>query len=234
MRKLLTRARLGALCARKRNWLALCTGYRKKLSVLLGLIITGGFTALTNSSSILSWLAITPSDIAQAIHPTRPSFEDVIHSAMIESMEYAAPSSEMLVVKVLARANLKTPEPFYGQNLFLFTLVSPFRPSRMDTFFRGDGCRLLGQGVGLEEQKAEGYIDIIGLSCVDDRGVAYELHADSLHLRRLGFVSNANNLAKISVALVRDGESMTLRQSEDVMVRFDRPIEILAETGRVP
>ena len=49
---------------------------------------------------------------------------------------------------------------------------------------------------------------------------------------RLGFVTSIENLASEGVAVVRDNGDLTLRQSDNVLIRFDKPIVALSEDGR--
>ncbi|VFB19971.1 Uncharacterised protein [Pseudomonas fragi] len=89
---------------------------------------------------------------------------------------------------------------------------------------------MMGKGRGLSDSSDDGFIDITGISCVDDRGIIYELHAATHD--RLGFVTNVGDLASRGVRVVRDGDSHTLRQADNVMIRFDLPIVALNEMGR--
>lgn len=156
--------------------------------------------------TLLGWCSITPGDVWSLFHAPQRGMEEVIELASIEGVKYTNPSSENVVAKVMSRAGLDDASPLTESN-FLFTLVSPFKPFTMDTIFRGDGCRLLGKGKGLSDDARYGYIDIVGVSCVDDRGIGYELHATAP--RRLGFVTNVGDLESRGVRVVKDGEDHT-------------------------
>jgi hypothetical protein len=179
--------------------------------------------------TLLGWYSITPSDVWRVIYSPNTSLMDVVESAAVEGVKYAKPSSENVVAKVMTRAALDDASAI-TERYFLFSLVSPFKPFAMDTIFRGDECRFVGKGKRLSDDKSYGFIDITGISCVDDRGLAYELHAPVTG--RLGFVTNAGDLASESVNVVLDGEDHTLRQSDNVLIRFDLPVVALTEIGR--
>lgn len=221
--------RLFSRCKRKGYWRFFCADHRKLPWVVLGFIVV---TAIPALASMLSWFSIAPADVVRAIDPPQTTLEEVVQSAAVEGVRYTVPSSEMLVAKVVTRANLERVE-LDDQNYFLFSLVSPFLPSRMDVVFRGDGCRFMGKGKRLSENRSEGYIDIVRVSCVDDRGIAYELGSESVNRERLGFVTNLGSQTNDKVAVVRDENFVTLRQGENVIVRFDKPIEFLPAMGRV-
>jgi hypothetical protein len=124
-----------------------------------------------------------PRDLAGLINPALVLLPDAIKSAVVEGVSYTmAPTSETLVAKVITRASLDDANSV-AEMPFLFSLVSPFKPTGMNTIFRGDGCRFLGKGRGISQDKSGGYIDIVGASCVDDRGTAYELPT---HRERVG------------------------------------------------
>ncbi|QQO01691.1 hypothetical protein [Pseudomonas sp. SW-3] len=195
------------------------------------LIIWSALNFAGNATSVLGWLSIMPRDLAGLINPPQVSLTDVIKSAVVEGVNYTtAPTSETLVAKVITRASLDDPNS--GADMpFLFSLVSPFKPTGMNTIFRGDGCRFLGKGRGISQDKNGGYIDIVGASCVDDRGIAYELHAQGT--RRLGFVASVGDFASGTVKLIQDKGDHTLQHAENVMLRFDQPVALLLEAGRV-
>lgn len=195
------------------------------------LIIGGGLNFAGNATSVLGWLSILPRDLAGLINPPHVSLPDAIKSAVVEGMYYTtAPTSETLVAKVVTRASLDDADS--GSDIpFLFSLVSPFKPTGMDTIFRGDGCRFLGKGRGLSQDKDGGYIDIVGASCVDDRGIAYELNAQGS--RRLGFVASVGDFTSGTVKVIQDKGGHTLQHAENVMLRFDQPVALLLEAGRV-
>ncbi|MDZ3992540.1 hypothetical protein PspTeo4_18288 [Pseudomonas sp. Teo4] len=157
--------------------------------------------------------------------------EEVIRAAEADSINYPIVSSEGAVVKVMHGAALNGDVPIRDRN-FLFSLVSPFRPATMNTIFRGgDRCRFLGKGQGVSESANEGYIDIVGISCVDDRGMAFEMFAKSG--RRLGYVTNVGDLASTGVKTSSEDGFRVLRQYDNVAIRFDEPIMALAEQGAV-
>lgn len=218
-----------SLCKRKGDWLLFCADHRKLPWAVLGSIV---FTVIPVLASMLDWFSIAPADIVRAINPPKTTLEEVVQSAAVEGVRYTVPSSEALVAKVVTRADLEQAE-FDNKNYFLFSLVSPFQPSHMDVVFRGDSCRFIGKGKHLSENRSEAYIDIVRVSCVDDRGVAYELGAESVQRGRLGFVTNLEKKANDKVAVVKDGNFVTLRQGENVIVRFDKPIASLPVMGRV-
>lgn len=195
------------------------------------LIIGGALNFAGNATSVLGWLSILPSNLAGLINPHQVSLPDAIKSAVVEGINYTAvPTSETLVAKVITRASLDDANS--GADMpFLFSLVSPFKPTGMNTIFRGDGCRFLGKGRGISQDKSGGYIDIVGASCVDERGTAYELHAQGA--RRLGFVANVGDFATGTVKLIQDKGGHTLQHAENVMLRFDQPVSLLLKAGRV-
>lgn len=88
---------------------------------------------------------------------------------------------------------------------------------------------MMGKGLGLSDNADEEYIDITGVTCVDDRGISYELHAPQND--RLGFVTNVGDLAGSGVKVIYEADGHTLRQSDNVMIRFDQPIASLGERG---
>lgn len=115
---------------------------------------------------------------------------------------------------------------------FLFSQVNPFRPATMNTIFRGgDCCRFLGKGQGVSDSANEGYIDIVGISCVDDRGMSFEMFAKNG--RRLGFVTNVGDLASTGKKPSSEDGLRVLRQYDNVAIRFEEPIMTLAEQGAV-
>lgn len=60
-----------------------------------------------NATSVLGWLSIMPSNLAGLINPHQVSLPDAIKSAVVEGINYtAAPTSEILVAKVITRASL--------------------------------------------------------------------------------------------------------------------------------
>ncbi|WP_435427908.1 hypothetical protein [Pseudomonas baetica] len=163
------------------------------------------------------------------LFPPSQGLLGVTESASIEGVKYSVPGSENVVAKVMTRASLDHQTPG-DESMFQFTLVSPLKPVGMDTIFQGNTCWFMGKGRGLSDNAADGYIDITGISCVDDRGISYELQAPSND--RLGFVTNVGDLASRGVKVIRDKDGHTLRQSDNVMIRFDQPIVALGETGR--
>ncbi len=226
MRQCLGRTRRGGRCKRMGNWWLFC-GEHRSLKLAAGSVTA--FSIVTGFVGLLAWYSITPDDVWSVFYSPHGSMEEVIESASIEAVKYTNPSSESVVTKVMTRGPLDDASTLTESN-FLFTLVSPFKPFAMDTIFRGDGCRLLGKGKGLSDDARYGYIDIVGMSCVDDRGIAYELHASGS--RRLGFVTNVGDLKSRSVRVAKDEVGHTLRWSENVMIRFDLPVASLLQTGR--
>ncbi len=226
MRQCLGRTREEGRCKRTGNWLLFCGEHR---SLKLAARSVTALGVVTGIVGLLDWNSITPDDVLSALRSPHISMEAIIESASIEAVKYTNPSSEHVVAKVMNRSVLDDASPLTESN-FLFTLVSPFKPFTMDTIFRGDGCRLQGKGKGLSDDASYGYIDIVGMSCVDDRGIAYELHASES--RRLGFVTNVGDLESRGVRVVKDEEGHTLRQSDNVMIRFDLPVAALSQAGR--
>lgn len=226
MRRCLGRTRGNGRCRRKGDWWFFCVEHRSFKLFGRSVAVIGLVSGIV---TLLGWYSITPSDIWRRIHSPKTSLMDVIESASVEGVKYTKPSSETVVAKVMTRAPLGDASAI-TERYFLFSLVSPFKPFAMDTIFRGDGCRFVGKGKGLSDDKSYGFIDIAGISCVDDRGVAYELHAPVTG--RLGFVTNVGDLASDSVNLVLDGEDHTLRQSDNVLIRFDLPVVALTEIAR--
>ncbi|SDP35726.1 hypothetical protein [Ectopseudomonas guguanensis] len=226
MRQCLGRTRGQGRCKRMGSWWLFCAEHR---SLKLAARSVAALSVVSGVATLLGWYSITPDNVWSVFYAPQRSMMEVIESASIEGVKYTRPSSENVVAKVMSRAGLDDSSPLTESN-FLFTLVSPFKPFTMDTIFRGDGCRLLGKGKGLSDDARYGYIDIVGVSCVDDRGIGYELHASAS--RRLGFVTNVGDLASRGVRVVKDREGHTLRQSDNVMIRFDLPVAALSEVGR--
>jgi hypothetical protein len=220
------RTRSGGRCKRNGSWWLFCEDHRK-LRLMAGFV--AGLTLFSSIASSVSWFSVSPTDIRNWLFPPHKSLLEVVQSAAAEGVKYSIPSSEMLMVKVVTRANLEADAGQEDRD-FLFSLVSPFQPSSMDTIFRGDVCRFMGIGKGVSDDKSEGFISITGISCVNDRGLAYSLMAPPSG--RLGFVTSIENLASEGVAVVRDNGDLTLRQSDNVLIRFDKPIVALSEDGR--
>lgn len=84
---------------------------------------------------------------------------------------------------------------------------------------------------GVSDSANEGYIDIVGIRCVDDSGMAYDMFAKQR--RRLGFVTNVGDVAGKGVKTSSEDGLRVLRQYDNVAIRFDEPIMALAEQGAV-
>ncbi|MNJ65036.1 hypothetical protein D3C77_610280 [compost metagenome] len=65
---------------------------------------------------------------------------------------------------------------------------------------------------------------------MDDRGIAYELHAQGA--RRLGFVASVGDFTSGTVKVIQDKGDRTLQHADNVMLRFDQPVALLLEVGR--
>ena len=226
MRRCLGRTRGNGRCRRKGDWWFFCVEHRSLKLFGRSVAIIGLVSSIV---SLLGWYSVTPSDVWRRIYSQNSSLTDVTEAASVEGVKYAKPSSENVVAKVMTRAPLDDATAI-TERYFLFSMVSPFKPFAMDTIFRGDGCRFVGKGKGLSDDKRYGFIDIVGISCVDDRGVAYKL--DAPVTGRLGFVTNVGDFASESVNVVLDDEDHTLRQSDNVLIRFDLPVVALTEIGR--
>lgn len=177
--------------------------------------------------TLISWYSVTPSDVWRTVVPASHTISEVTDAASIEGLKFSVPSSESVVAKVMSRSTLDRMDP---GSMFQFALVSPFKPIGMETVFRGNACWMMGKGRGLSDSTYNGFIDITGISCVDDRGIIYELHAETHG--RLGFVTNVGDLASNSVHVISDADGYTLREADNVMIRFDRPLVALNEIGR--
>lgn len=225
MRQCLGRTRGTGRCKRVGQWWFFCAGHRSLNLAARGAAVIGFLSALFTFSPI------TPVELWGMFSPPSRSLLAVTEAASIEGVRYSVPGSENVIAKVMTRATLDhlNPDPA-PEKMFLFTLISPLRPIGMDTVFRGNGCWLMGMGRGLSDDASDGYIDITGITCVDDRGIGYELYAPSSG--RLGFVTNVGDLESRGVRAVQDRDGYTLHQSDNVMIRFDRPIVALSETGR--
>lgn len=226
MGRCLGRTRDNGRCRRKGDWWFFCGEHRSLKLFGRSVAVIGLVSGIV---TLLGWYSVTPNDVWRAIYSPNTSLMEVVESAAVEGVKYAKPSSENVVAKVMTRAALDDASAI-SERYFLFSLVSPFKPFAMETIFRGDGCRFVGKGKGLSDDKSYGFIDITSISCVDDRGLVHELQAPVTG--RLGFVTNANDLASESVNVVLDGEDHTLRQSDNVLIRFDLPVEALTEIGR--
>lgn len=66
---------------------------------------------------------------------------------------------------------------------------------------------------------------------MDGSGIVYELHAQGA--RRLGFVANVGDFTSGTVKVIQDKGDHTLQYAENVMFRFDPPVALLLEVGRV-
>lgn len=184
---------------------------------------------LISAPSSIAWLE--SSDLFRLLAPKDTSMEAVIRAAELDSVNYPIASSEGAVVKVMHGALLNGDVPVEDRN-FLFTQVSPLRPATMNTTFRGgDRCRFLGKGQGVSDSAKVGYIDIVGISCVDDRGTAFGMFAKNG--KRLGFVTNVGDLASTGVKTSSEDGLRVLRQYDNVAIRFDEPIMALVEQGAV-
>ena len=225
MRQCLGRARGTGKCKRVGQWWFFCA--EKNLLKLAA----HGVAVVSFLSALFTFSPITPVELWSMFFPPNRGLLSVIESASIEGVKYSVPGSENVIAKVMTRATLDQlrpdPDP---EKMFLFSLISPLRPIGMDTVFRGNGCWLMGMGRGLSDDASDGYIDITGITCIDDRGIVYELHA--ARSGRLGFVTNVGDLKSRGVRVVKDRDGHTLRQSDNIMIRFDHPIVVLSETGR--
>jgi hypothetical protein len=226
MRQGLGKKRGSERCKRFAIWSFSCAVHRFR-SLLAWVAAAIGFVSAV--VTLIAWYSMTPSDVWSMVSRPSHNLLDVTESASVEGLKYSVPASESAVVKVMSRSTLDHLDPDYG-NMFHFTLVSPLQPLGMETVFRGNACWMLGRGRGLSDSSKDGFIDITGVSCVDDRGIIYELNA-SAH-DRLGFVTNVGDLASSAVHVVLDRDGHTLRQSDNVMIRFDHPIVALNEMGR--
>ncbi|WMY87535.1 hypothetical protein QR297_12065 [Pseudomonas shirazica] len=179
----------------------------------------------------VAFYMVGPDDVSRFFKKRDTSMEAVIRAAEADSINYPIVSSEGTVVKVMHGAVLNGDVPIRDLN-FLFTQVSPFRPATMNTTFRGgDRCRFLGKGQGVSDSAKVGYIDIVGISCVDDRGTAFGMF--SKNGKRLGFVTNVGDLASTGVKTSSEDGLRVLRQYDNVAIRFDEPIMALVEQGAV-
>lgn len=184
---------------------------------------------LISAPSSIAWFE--SSDLSRLLAPKDTSMEAVIRAAELDSVNYPIASSEGAVVKVMHSASLNGDVPVEDRN-FLFTQVSPFRAATMNTTFRGgDRCRFLGKGQGVSDSAKVGYIDIVGISCVDDRGTGFGMF--SKNGKRLGFVTNVGDLASTGVKTSSEDGLRVLRQYDNVAIRFDEPIMALVEQGAV-
>ncbi|UUT14774.1 hypothetical protein NQ186_11550 [Pseudomonas zeae] len=223
MRQCLRKTRKTGRCKRVGPWWFFCEEHRS-LNLMAKSVAAIGFL-----SAIVTLSDVTPADLWNMLFPPSRGLLEVTESASIEGVKYSMPGSENVIAKVMTRATLDHQLP-EDESMFLFTLVSPFKPVGMDTIFRGNTCWLMGMGRGVSDNADEGYIDITGITCVDDRGISYELHAPQHD--RLGFVTNVGDLVGSGVKVIHDADGHTLRQSDNVMIRFDQPIASLGETGR--
>lgn len=227
MRRCLGQTRGNGRCKRVGNWWLFCAEHRSLKLMARG---AAAFSVISAIVTLISWYSITPNDVwSTFVRPSHTMLE-VTESASVEGLKYSVPGSENVVAKVMARSALDHPDPTLG-NMFHFALVSPLKPLGMETIFRGNTCWIMGKGRGLSDSTGDGLIDITGISCVDDRGIIYELNAPRHH--RLGYVTNVGDLASSGVRVVWDGDGHTLRQADNVMIRFDHPIVTLNEMGRV-
>lgn len=189
------------------------------------------YTNLAVILGYLSFLAIGPTDIDQFLSSPDRSMEEVIRAAELDSVDYTIPSSEAVVVKVMHHSTFGDTVLADDMNVLL-SQVSPFQPANMGTLFRGgDRCRFLGKAKGLAAREQDGYVEITEVSCVDDRGIAFTLSATPG--RRLGFVTNVGDAKSTVVHTVRNGKQRALRQFDNVLIRFDRPVMALVDRGSV-
>ncbi|MBF4211028.1 hypothetical protein EI533_25290 [Pseudomonas donghuensis] len=192
--------------------------------------INGVHVTIAATLGYLSYLSIGPAEIEQFLFPPQRSMEEVIRDAERDSVEYTVPSSEALVVKVMHHTIFDT--ALADEKYVLLSQVSPFQPVNMGTVFRGgDRCRFLGEALNLATNERDGYVEITEVSCVDDRGTLFTLSADSG--RRLGFVTNVGDTKSTAVHTVKVGKQRALRQFDDVVIRFDKPIMALVNRGNV-
>lgn len=167
-------------------------------------------------------------------HDQRPNqtIRDRIRLAKAESSQYKIPNSAQVIAKFLTYPmfNRFNESPVannpYSTHAFVST-VSPFKTLNSDLVFDGGDCRLGIEATSINTSISKVKLEVKGISCTDNRGVAYSMDDDGY----IGYVSELNAPGIASIDIVDDDGMQTIDVKKNYVVQFYSPINTLSKKG---
>lgn len=215
-------------CSRKGDWHLFCVDHKRQW---VGWI----FTIFTFVAGVASIYSVAPTFLSKSspsiLIPGSNNIEYAINRAKIEGLSFNTPSATEVVAKFYIRPTVTYP---INEDMSLFALVSvsPFKPLNSESTFDAGDCRFLGHVTAFNQISNKAVLSVKTISCIDNANLAFTLENEDYEFNPNGLLTNLDAPTEKSIILTKEDDgTYSVPMFDNVLLRFDRPIDELKKVG---